>query len=168
DGVYRQVAGAVNADFRQPWFFSARNTLGAGLFAERVIVPNVFVRTGGGGYTSVGRLIGRDASLTLAYRPELTSLESEDDIIFCVNFVACEESDIDVLRNRHWLAPLSLIFVRDRSNSLLAPTQGFRLRAEAELATSYTGSEFAYSRIFGEATLYRPLRPGVILAARVA
>src|SRR5690606_11536665 len=44
DGVYRQVAGAVNADFRQPWFFSARNTLGAGLFAERVIVPDVFVR----------------------------------------------------------------------------------------------------------------------------
>ncbi|HEU5209340.1 MAG TPA: POTRA domain-containing protein, partial [Longimicrobiales bacterium] len=31
DGVYRQVAGAVNADFRQPWFFSARNTFGAGL-----------------------------------------------------------------------------------------------------------------------------------------
>lgn len=168
DGVYRQVAGAVNADFRQPWFFSARNTLGAGLFAERVIVPNVFVRTGGGGYTSISRQIGGDASLTLAYRPELTSLESEDDIIFCVNFVACEESDIDVLRNRHWLAPLSLVFARDRSNSLLAPTRGFRLRAEAELATSYTGSEFAYSRLFGEATLYRPLTPGVILAARVA
>ncbi|NLG61131.1 MAG: BamA/TamA family outer membrane protein [Candidatus Cloacimonetes bacterium] len=168
DGVYRQVAGAVNADFRQPWFFSARNTLGAGLFAERVIVPDVFVRTGGGGYLSVSRLIGRDASLTLSYRPELTSLESEDDIIFCVNFVACDESDIDVLRNRHWLAPLSLLFVRDRTNSLLAPTRGFRLRAETELAMSFTGSEFAYSRFYGEASFYHPLTPGVILAGRLA
>ncbi|HEU5208478.1 MAG TPA: BamA/TamA family outer membrane protein, partial [Longimicrobiales bacterium] len=138
------------------------------LFAERVIVPDVFVRTGGGGYLSVSRLVSRDASLTLGYRPELTSLESEDDIIFCVNFVACEQSDIDVLRSRHWLAPLSLMFVRDRTNSLLAPTRGFRLRAEAELATSFTGSEFAYSRVYGEASLYRTLTPGVILAGRLA
>jgi len=168
DGVYAQVAGAINADFRQPWFFSARNTLGAGLFAERVIVPDVFVREGGGGYLSVGRLIGRDASLTLGYRPELTRLESEDDIIFCVNFVACEQSDIDVLRQSHWLAPLSLQFVRDRTNSLLAPSRGFRLRAETELATSFTASQFAYSRFYGEATGYFTLTPGVILATRVA
>ena len=168
DGVYRQVAGAVNADFRQPWFFSARNSFGAGLFAERVIVPGVFVRTGGGGYLSVSRLIGRDASVTIGYRPELTSLESDDDIIFCVNFVACEESDIDVLRSRHWLAPVSAVFVRDRTNSLFAPSRGFRLRAETELATSLSGSEFAYSRVLGEVSAYRTLTSGVILAARVA
>jgi outer membrane protein insertion porin family/translocation and assembly module TamA len=168
DGVYQQVAGALNADFRQPWFFSARNTLGAGLFAERVIVPGVFVRTGFGGYTSVSRLIGSDASLTLGYRPELTSLESDGDIIFCVNFVACEPEDIDLLRDPHWLAPLSASFVRDRTNSLFSPSAGFRLRAESELATVLTGSDFAYARVLGEASAYHSVAPGVILAARLA
>jgi outer membrane protein assembly factor BamA len=128
----------------------------------------VYVRTGGGAYVSVSRLIGNDASLTVGYRPELTSLESDGEIIFCVNFVACEESDIDVLRDPHWLAPLSAIFIRDRTNSLFAPTRGFRLRAEAEVATGLSGSEFAYTRLLGEASGYRALAPGVILAARVA
>ncbi|MGH7443612.1 MAG: BamA/OMP85 family outer membrane protein, partial [Longimicrobiales bacterium] len=168
DGIYQQVAGAVNIDFRQPWFFSARNALGAGLFAERVVVPQVFVRTGGGGYVSVSRLIGGDASLTLGYRPELTRLESDGDIIFCVNFVACEQSDIGVLRDPHWLAPVSAAFIRDRTNSLFSPTRGFRLRGEVELATALTGSEFAYARFLAEASAYRVLSPGVVLAARLA
>ncbi|MGH7444371.1 MAG: BamA/TamA family outer membrane protein, partial [Longimicrobiales bacterium] len=150
------------------WFFSARNALGAGLFAERVVVPQVFVRTGGGAYVSVSRLIGGDASLTLGYRPELTRLESDGDIIFCVNFVACEQSDIGVLRDPHWLAPISAAFIRDRTNSLFSPTRGFRLRGEAELATALTGSEFAYARFLAEASAYRVLAPGVVLAARLA
>jgi outer membrane protein assembly factor BamA len=168
DGIYQQVAGALNADFRQPWFFGPRNNLGAGLFTERFILPKVFVRTGGGGYVSIARLLGANTSLTVGFRPELTKLESDGDLIFCVNFIACEQSDISVLREPHWLSPVSAIFARDRSNSLFAPTRGFRLRAETELAGRLTGSEFGYSRVLGEATAYRSVASGVVLATRLA
>ena len=168
DGIYQQVAGALNADFHQPWFFGPRNNLGAGLFLERFILPKVFVRSGRGGYVSFARLLGPNTSLTVGFRPELTRLESDGDLIFCVNFVACQQSDISVLREPHWLSPASAIFARDRSNSLFAPTRGFRLRAEGEIAGRMTGSEFGYGRLLGEATTYRSVRPGVILAARLA
>lgn len=168
DGIYQQVAGALNADFRQPWFFSPRNNLGAGLFLERFILPKVFVRSGGGGYVSVARRLGPNTSLTVGFRPELTRLESDGDLIFCVNFVACQQSDISVLREPHWLSPVSAIFARDRSNSLFAPTRGFRVRGEGEIAGDVTGSEFGYGRLLGEATAYRALGSGVVLAARLA
>jgi outer membrane protein assembly factor BamA len=109
----------------------------------------------------------RGGTLAGAYRPELTKLQSDGDLIFCVNFVACEEADIDVLREPHWLSPVALSFSLDRSNSLFAPTRGFMARFEAEYAASATGSDLAYARLLGEITGYHDPFRGLVVAMRL-
>jgi len=167
-GIYDDLSGSLGVDFVQPWIFGPLNTLGAGAVLERRSVPGVFVRTVRGGYLSFSRALGRGTTVTLGYRPEYTKLETEGDLLFCVNFVACEYEDIQLLRTPHWLAPVTLLFVRDHSNSLLAPTHGTILRLEAEHARpGWTGSEFAYTRALLDLSAYEDLVPGLVLAARI-
>ncbi|MEX2281594.1 MAG: BamA/TamA family outer membrane protein [Gemmatimonadota bacterium] len=163
---YDALNGSLNLDFTQPWFFDAGNNFSAGLFFERRSIPGVFVRTARGGYLAVSRTLGAGTSAGIGYRPELTELNAEDEI-FCINFVACEESEIRLLSEPHRLAPLVLSLARDRSNGLFAPTRGYILRLEAEYAAAATGSEFAYARLIGEWTLYREPAAGLVLATRV-
>ncbi|CAN5823541.1 hypothetical protein BH23GEM9_BH23GEM9_24590 [soil metagenome] len=166
-GIYCDIAGSIAADFSQPWFFGPQNSLGAGMFLERFSLAGVYVRTSRGAYASFGRTLGRGLVAGVGFRPELTQLESDGDLIFCVSFVSCETSVIDVLREPHWLAPLALSFSMDRSNSLFSPTRGYILRLDAEYAGAQTGSEFSYSRMLGELTAYHDPFRGVVVAARV-
>jgi outer membrane protein assembly factor BamA len=167
DGIYCNVAGALNADLSLPWFFDPLNTLGAGVVLERFTLPGVYVRTSRGAYISLRRAIGLTGVASLAWRPELTELESDGDLIFCVNFVACEEREIDVLRDPHWLSPVALSFAVDRSNSLFSPTAGYILRLDAEYAAGGTGSDFDYVRLIGEFSFYHDPFRGVVIATRV-
>lgn len=166
-GIYCDLAGSFSADFSQPWFLGSRNTLGVGGFVDRFSLPGVYVRTSRGAQLSLRRSVVRGGTLTGAYRPELTKLQSDGDLIFCVNFVACEEADIDVLREPHWLSPVALSFSLDRSNSLFAPTRGFITRFEAEYAASATGSDLAYARFLGEITGYHDPFRGLVVAMRL-
>lgn len=164
--AYDSLTGLVSADFTQPWFFGPRNNIGGGLFAERRSLPEVFVRSAVGGYLSVGRSLGGGAALTLAYRPELTELRTEGDLFFCVSFIACAYEAIQVLREPHWLAPLTLSFSADRTDAVFTPSSGFILRGDVEHAARYTGSDFAYTRLLGEGSTYAGRQGGVIFAAR--
>jgi outer membrane protein assembly factor BamA len=167
-GIYGKVSGSLTADFAQPWFFDRLNTLRSGLFVERRNLPDVYVRTSQGGYLSFTRQFGMGGSGTMAYRAERTRLETQDgDLIFCVSLLACAESDISILRDPHWLSPLALTLTYDRSNSFFAPTRGHVLRLDTEVAGAVTGSEFGYLRLVGEATDYRAVARGVVLASRV-
>jgi outer membrane protein assembly factor BamA len=166
-GIYCDIAGSLNADFSQPWFFGPQNAIGAGLFLERFSLPGVYVRTSRGAYVSARRNFLGSGLLTGLYRPELTELESDGDLIFCVNIVACEEREIDVLRSPHWLAPVTASFTRDRSNSLFAPTRGYILRTEAEYAGLVTGSDYSHTRLVGEVSYYHDPFRGVVYATRL-
>ncbi|MDX1673447.1 MAG: BamA/TamA family outer membrane protein, partial [Longimicrobiales bacterium] len=159
----------VSLDFSQPWFFGPRTTVGAGLFAERSNVPSVFVRTAYGGYVSLSRSLGRATALTLAYRPERTRLDRASPLFFCVNFVACtfETGELSDLQEERWLSPLTLSFTVDRTNALFSPSAGYAVRIDLEHADTYTGSDFAYSRLLGEASRYTGEQDGLVLAARV-
>ena len=166
DAPYNQPGGSLSLDVTQPWFFDAANSFGAGVFVERRSIPNVFVRTAQGGYIAATRVLAPTASFTLGYRPERTRLDAED-LIFCVSFTTCEAADIRILRDPHWLAPLTATFARDASNSLFAPTRGSILRMEAEYASAASASEFGYTRILAEwITYHEPMR-GLVLATRV-
>ena len=165
--IYCDVAGSLALDFAQPWFFGPANTLGSGLFLERYSLPGVYVRTSGGAYASLGRTVTRSGVLSGQYRLERTRLESDGDLIFCVNFVACEEHEIDQLRQAHLLAPVGLSFVMDRANSIFAPTRGYALRVEAEHASGATGSDFSYTRVAGEASAYHEPFRGIVVASRL-
>jgi outer membrane protein assembly factor BamA len=166
DDIYCDLSGSLNLDFAQPRFLGRRNTLGGGLFVERVTVPQVYVRTSGGAYAAVSRTLGRGTVASLGYRPELTRLESPEEV-FCLNFTACEAEEIGVLRERHRLAPVLLGLARERANSLLAPTRGHAIRLEGELAGAFSGSEFSYFRILGEAVRYAEPFRGVVFATRL-
>ncbi|MEX2610069.1 MAG: BamA/TamA family outer membrane protein [Gemmatimonadota bacterium] len=167
EGIYRKPAGSLSLDFAQPWFFDPANTLGVGVFLERRSIPDVFVRQARGGYVTFTRALGSDASVALGYRPELTQIDSEGDLIYCLGFTACGEEEIAILRAAHWLAPFTLSFARDRANSIFAPTRGYVLRADGEWAAAATGSEFAYARLSAELAMYRGVGRGVVLAGRV-
>ena len=164
---YDDFTGLLAVDFTQPWFFGPGNNIGVGLFGERRSVPEVFVRTAIGGYVSVGRSLGGSAALTLGYRPEWTRLGTEGDLFFCVNFVACSYEDVNVLREPHWLSPVTLSLNVDRTDALFTPSEGFVVRADLEHAAPYTLSDFAYTRLSGEGSTYIGEAGGVILATRV-
>lgn len=166
--IYGRLAGGISADFSQPWFFHASNTLGAGVYFERYSLPGVFVRTGGGGYLSSTRALGSGSSFTLGYRPELTRLETAGgDRIFCLGFLACGPSDVDALRELHWLSPFVASFTLDRSNSIFSPSRGYTLRIDAEHAGAPTGSDFSYSRVLADLIDYSTLARDLVLATRV-
>jgi outer membrane protein assembly complex protein YaeT len=166
DSLYTGLSGSFTIDFTQPWFYDLSNNLNAGLFVERRGINDVFLRTSAGLYVSVSRTLGIRTNLTLGYQPEWTELQAADDI-WCRDFLRCEANDIQTLRDLRRLAPLTLSFLRDRSNSLFAPTRGYVFRADAEFAEKASWSEFGYVRLAGEWTTYRePLR-GLVLATRL-
>jgi outer membrane protein assembly complex protein YaeT len=164
---YTKLTGVASVDFTQPWFFGPRNSIAVGLFAERRNVPDVFVRSALGGYLSFTRSLGRSSALTLAFRPELTDLVTENELFFCVSFVACTFEAIDDLQEPHWLSPVTLSFTMDRTDALFSPSEGFIVRLDLEHAASYTGSDFAYTRLLGESSQYIGEAGGVVLATRV-
>ncbi|MFW6331041.1 MAG: BamA/OMP85 family outer membrane protein [Gemmatimonadota bacterium] len=166
---YTDPTGVFSVDFTQPWFFGPRNNIGVGVFAERRNVPEVFVRSAAGGYVSVGRSLGGKAALSLAYRPEITGLDTHQagDLFFCVNFVSCTYEHLDVLRDPHMLAPLALSFTMDRTDALFRPSSGYTVRAEVEHAGTYTLSDFAYTRLQAEGSAYMGEPGGVVLATRI-
>ena len=165
EGIYDDLAGQLSIDFSQPFFFGPRNTVGAGLFVERRSVPDVFVRTGRGGFVSFTRDLGSGSAVTLSYRPERTKLDA-DDVFFCFNTLVCDQEDIRDLRTSNWLSPVALSFTRDRSDAIFSPTRGHVLRFDVEHAAGYTGSRFAYTRWIGEGSLYRGVG-SVVVAARI-
>lgn len=162
------LTGLASVDFTQPWFFGPRNSAGVGLFVERRNIPEVFVRSAVGGYLSLSRSMGGNAALTLAYRPELTKLDTDNQLVFCVNFVACtSEPEIISKLQESLLAPIALSYTMDRTNALFTPSRGFIVRLDLEHAAAYTGSDFAYTRLLGESSQYLGEQGGLILATRV-
>ena len=164
--IYCDLSGSLTLDFAQPRFLGDALTFGSGVFLERVTVPQVYVRTSRGAVVSLSRPLGRATAGAIGYRPELTRLESAEEV-FCVSFTACEPEEIRVLRETRWLAPATVGFSRERANNLISPTRGHALRLEAELAGDVTGSEFAYLRAVGEWVTYREPFRGVVFASRL-
>jgi outer membrane protein insertion porin family len=168
DDFYGRVSGLVSADFTQPWFFDALNTLGTGVFAERRSIRDVFVRSAVGGYVTLTRSVAPGTSVSAGYRPELTSLEAQEgDFIFCVGFTACDEEEIEALTSARWLSPVVLSLAHERANSIFAPTTGYSIRAEAEIAASATASDFAYGRLSADLIDYHSWGHGIVSAIRL-
>ncbi len=165
-GEFGELNWLLSADFNQPWFFSARNSFGTGLFVERQSLKDVFIRESVGASLSLSRSLARSTTLGLSYRPEVTRLDAAE-IFFCTSFLVCDPADIDVLQSANLLSPLVLTFTRDRSNRVLNPSRGYTLFGELEHASGLTGSDFAYNRAVGEVNVYAEPLPGLVTAARL-
>ena len=154
-------------DFRQPSLGSRRNELAVGLFAERQSRKNIFVRDGYGMDLGFSRSMGPASFLNVRYRPQLSRLHAAE-VTLCATFLACTPEDRDILASTNWLSPLAVSFNQDRSNDFFNPTDGFKALVDVEFASRLTGSDYAYTRAFADASLYRRLgASGAVFALRV-
>ena len=153
----------ASVDVTQRWFGDPRNTLSAGLFAQRRSSPLVFVDRGYGATATFTRELAPRVPVSLNYRFEVSGVEA-GDVYFCVNFGVCERPTIDALSDQQKLSPVAVTATADRSNDLFSPSRGFRLRADVEHASAFTASDFRYNRTSGEASYYRPQFGGVVAA----
>jgi len=66
-----------------------------------------------------------------------------------------------------WLiAALPLFLGHDRSDNLLNPTRGFRIKANASPETSVRGAARPYARFMLEGTYYQPVSTNIVVAGR--
>lgn len=164
--AYGKLNWLGSVDFSQPWIFSPRNSLTFGVFGERTSYKDLFVRTSGGANIALIRSLGRATPLSFSYRPQLTKLDAAE-VFFCSSFLACEPSDIENLQSANWLSPLGANVSTDQTDNLLNPRSGYRAVLDFEHAAGWTGSDYAYDRVLGEASGYAGLGAGVVVAARL-
>ncbi|MFV0625069.1 autotransporter assembly complex family protein [Sphingomonas sp. ac-8] len=86
--------------------------------------------------------------------------------------VATDERDVIVStgeprRRTYFIAALPTSLNYDGSDDLLNPSRGFRLGGRLSPELSLSGKAFGYTRAQIDASAYRPIRDGVVLAGRV-
>jgi outer membrane protein assembly factor BamA len=156
----------LSGDVRQRWFGSPRNTVGAGVFANRRSAPGVYIDRGSGASATFTREMAFQLPASASYRFEVTRVEA-GDVYFCVNFGICEQVTINALRENQRLSPLALTATLNRANDPLNPSRGLVARLTAEHASALTASDFRYNRLSGSVAAYRPIRQRGVLAARL-
>jgi len=166
EGEFADLTWLTAVDFSQPWIFSTRNSFNASLYGERQSVPDIFIRRAFGLQMALVRAVGPRTPLTFSYRPELAQLEAAE-VLLCTGFLICSREDIAILSSRNRIAPIGLNLTRDLANSLLNPTDGYRLIVDLEHAASWTGSEFRYDRAVVEGTWYSRLTDISVFASRL-
>jgi outer membrane protein assembly factor BamA len=155
-----------SADFRQPWFQSERNTIGAGIFASRRAAPAIFIDRTYGATATFTRLLAERAPASLTYRFELNRVNA-GDVYFCVNYGVCDLPTVSALQREQRLSPLSLTGSVDRSNNLLDPSAGYLARAELEHASAFTASDYRYNRVSADGAVYRRVGTGMVVATHL-
>jgi outer membrane protein assembly factor BamA len=161
DDVFLRPTWQVGFEVSQPWLFSPRNSVSAGVFAHRRSVPAIVVDQGYGATLTFTRRIFQRTPASLTYRYEINRVEA-NDLYFCVNFGICQEQTITALSGRHSLSPLRLLVRTDRSDDPLEPRAGWIGRIEAEHASIVTASDFRYNRLTLEAIHYLSIGSGVL------
>ena len=164
DGEFTRPNWQGSAELVRLWAGSPRNRLSVGAFTHRRSEPSVFVDRGRGAFTTFTRELTQRSPLTLAYRLERATVDA-GDVYFCQSFGQCEADDIAALREPRRWASVALNWWHDRSNSAVAPSAGYTIRADGDHASRATGSEFSHDRITTEATGYVRLG-GAVLATR--
>lgn len=147
----------LSANLRKPWFISHANELSLGFFGHRRSAPGIYVDRGYGTSATFTRLVTERAPASANYTFELTRLDA-GDVYFCVNFGVCDRSTLSALREQQRLSPFTLTSSIDRTNDPFEPTHGFRAKADAEHASTFTASDFRYNRSSAEGAWFRPFR----------
>ena len=138
------------------------------LFSERRSEYNAFLRVAPIGSTlALGRMLGR-VTQAFGYSVEYGRTEAQPALL-CAVFQQCEQADRDAFSRTQRLAVASIALTRETGDNPVNPTRGTALRVELRTAGAYTGSDagLRFSKMLVDAAAYRPLTPGIILAARV-
>jgi outer membrane protein insertion porin family/translocation and assembly module TamA len=165
-GDYGELNWLLSADFTQPWLFSPRNAVSAGIFAERQSLPDIFIRQTIGVNLALSHTFTLGTPITFSYRPQLSSLDAAG-VFLCSNYLVCTLEDIEILQDRNWLSPLGLRLSQDRRNQVLSPTRGHAALVDLEYGATWTGSDFGYVRALAEGSWYTQSRSRLVVATRL-
>jgi outer membrane protein assembly complex protein YaeT len=154
------------ADFLQPRLLGTRTRLGVNVHAERQSEIALYLRRSVGSQITVSRGIGRGALLGAGLNVERGSTTASR-AIFCVIFAACTDDEQRPLETSRWSNAASLSASLDRTRGPTEAVNGYLLRSALAWASPVLLSDDRYLSIFGDANLYRVLRPGWQLAGRI-
>ncbi|MBV9773047.1 MAG: BamA/TamA family outer membrane protein [Gemmatimonadetes bacterium] len=154
------------ADFVQPRLFGTHTSTALSVFTERVSEFQIYRRNATGGRASVLREIAPQTLASAALNVSRGRTVAEP-IYFCVGLEICRTEAIDTLRRSRWSNFATLSLVRDRTGSDVYPTHGYQVRGSVDWATMLLGSDDRFLRLLTDASAYRQLRPGWVLAGRV-
>jgi outer membrane protein assembly factor BamA len=155
DRAFLRPTWQASLELQQPGFRAAENTIGAGIFAHRRLVPGVAVDLGYGADVSFTRLLRDRSPITASHRAEVTEVQA-GELYFCVNYGLCDLPTIEAVRRPRRLSPAALSFTVNRADDLLDPTRGWRTRLDLEHASDLTWSQFHYHRASGTWAHYFP------------
>lgn len=167
-GDFLKPTYQASIELKQPaWLQRPRDAIAIGAFTQRRAVPAVVIDNGYGANLTFTHTLAARAPASLSYKFEVTRVEASGPY-FCVNFGVCDTTSINGLRGHQRLSPLLGQIQVDRSDSPLAPTRGYRARADFEHASSFTISDYRYNRAYGEGSVYAGLGgKGSVLASRL-
>ncbi len=152
----------LSATMTQPWLFSTMNSLGLSVFSNRRIIPGVVIDRGAGGSATFTRLVQSDLPVSLTYRYERARVDA-GELYFCVDFGYCRIPTIRALQSTNTISPLVLGAKADRTDDPLEPTSGYTASLSGEYASAFTGSDWRYRRVEGEAATYIKVGHGVLV-----
>ena len=138
------------------------------VYTERRSEPFAYVReTGVGVLVELSKVLGRwtNGSAGLQYENGRTKIDPAEA---CSRFGQCRQEDYQQSLFGRGVGILSTSIVRERVNSALDPSRGYRLRSELRAGQTFAriDSSLRFYRGSGEASTYAPLFGGV-LAGRI-
>jgi outer membrane protein assembly factor BamA len=167
DRAFLHPTWQASLDFQQPGFRASENTLGAGLFAHRRLIPGVAIDRGYGADVSFTRRLADRSPASASYRLEVAEVQA-GELYFCVYYGLCDLPTIEAARRPRRLSPAAVSVIANRSDDPLDPVQGWRARLDVEHASNFTWSQFHYHRASGALARYFPFHLGRrVLAVRV-
>lgn len=153
----------ATATLTQPWIAGARTSVALSAFAGRRALANVVIDENFGATLGVVHELAPRTPLGINYRMESTRVQGSA-VYFCAGYGICDAATRAQLTQRQRLAPIGLSGWVDRADDLENPTRGYTGVADAEYASSATGSDFTHSRIAADASVYRAFGTRKIVA----
>jgi outer membrane protein insertion porin family len=166
DTLSQNLNYRATANFQQPRIFGTENQLGLGLHAERLSEFEAYLRESFGGRLVVTRELNPRTLATTTVEIENGRTLAEP-LVLCIGFDTCAPEDLERLQEYRWSNNISVLAVRDGTRQEGPATRGYVVRLGGDWADPVLLSDDRYLRILGEASAYRPVRPGWLLAGNL-
>lgn len=148
--IYSDTANySVGVTLTQPAFLSPNHRGSIGLFAERRSETDVYSREAVGFNVATTFNARRTFPVTLGYGYQVGRTVATP-AVYCSLQMRCTREDRESLSDRRPFAAVSIVGVRDRTNSPLDPTRGTVLTTSLLFASPAIGSDSLYEFSRGE------------------
>lgn len=166
DTVATQLDYRLAAELSQPYFLTPRNQIALAAWTEHQSERGLYERTAQGARFNLSHRLGEREALTGTVEAERRVIEAVP-ALYCYTFLVCQPEDIAALAEPRWRNALGASWLRDRGDRPVSPSRGYVIRASTQWATPLLGSSYDFVRTNVDGSVYRPLRPGWVIAGRL-